>query len=116
MATENKSDLAEKMKTFFGDEGLQVLMRFTKEKGAIHCSGSCEQRRPDEIHCYYVGPTLKLSTSGVRDRLYRLVEMGLMKRRRVPREGLPPVTEFAVSPVGEKVLAFYEKWSSGSEG
>jgi DNA-binding HxlR family transcriptional regulator len=116
MPTEKMSDMAEKMKAFFGDEALQVILKFVKDMGAVHCSGSCEQRRPDEIHCYDIGPSLEMSTSAVRDRLFSLVDMGLMKRRRVPRAGLPPVTEFALSPVGEKVLAFYEKWRSDSEG
>jgi DNA-binding HxlR family transcriptional regulator len=114
MNKEQLTDKAELIRKFFEDEPLQIILTFVRENGAVHCSGSCEQRRPDEIHCYDIMPQLQMSTSAIRDRLYRLVDMGLMRRRRVPREGLPPVTEFYVSPVGEKVLAFYEKWRSGS--
>jgi predicted transcriptional regulator len=48
---------------------------------------------------------LKISSSGVKERLRNLVNMGLMERHRVGTKGDVFLVRFIVSREGEKVLA-----------
>lgn len=99
------------METCILSEDLLAIMRLVKEHGGTHCSGTCHHRKPGEFHCHTISQMLKISSSGVKERLRNLVEMGLMERRRASGGSMSFVT-FVVSPEGEKVLAANEKRSS----
>ncbi len=85
-------------------EDLLAVLRIVKEKGGTDCSGSCHHRKSGEFHCHTLSQMLKISSSGVKERLRNLVNMGLMERRRVASEGNASMVRFVVSPDGEKVL------------
>ncbi|SPF50523.1 Transcriptional regulator (fragment) [Syntrophobacter sp. SbD1] len=84
-------------------EDLLAILRIVKERGGTDCSGSCHHRKPGEFHCHTLSQLLKISSSGVKERIRNLVNMGLMERHRI--EGDNPLVRFTVSPDGEKVLA-----------
>jgi len=84
---------------------LLAIMRVVKEKGGTECTGSCHHRKPEEFHCHTLAQMLKISSSGVKERLLRLLHMGLMERHRIERETGSPIVSFVVSPEGERVLA-----------
>ena len=54
-----------------------------------------------------ISQELKISSSGVKERILMLVRMGLLKRDRVDREETYPITTFTISSQGKKVLAPY---------
>ncbi len=93
-------------------EDLLAIMRIVKERGGTHCSGTCHHRKVGEFHCHTLSQMLKISSSGVKDRIRNLVEMGLMERQRVGGDGQATIARFVVSPEGEKVLAANENRSS----
>ncbi|MDR3569978.1 MAG: hypothetical protein P4L43_18300 [Syntrophobacteraceae bacterium] len=99
------------METCILSEDLLAIMRVVKEHGGTHCSGTCHHRKPGEFHCHTISQMLKMSSSGVKERLRNLVEMGLMERRRGGGGAMSFVT-FVVSPEGEKVLAAQESGPS----
>jgi predicted ArsR family transcriptional regulator len=86
-------------------EDLLAIMRIVKEKGGTDCSGSCHHRKPGELHCHALAQMLRISSSGVKERLLYLVRMGLMERHRIQREADTPIVRFLVSSEGEKALA-----------
>ncbi|MGC8494012.1 MAG: hypothetical protein ACP5SH_19995 [Syntrophobacteraceae bacterium] len=92
-------------------EDLLAIMRIVKEHGGTHCSGTCHHRRVGEFHCHTISQMLRLSSSGVKERLRNLVEIGLMERRRIIQNG-HVIAIFLVSQEGEKVLAANENRSS----
>lgn len=89
-------------------EDLVQIMRLILEKGGTDCSGSCHHRKPGEFHCHAVGQDLKISSSGVKERILTLVRMGLLDRKRLDRPGTYALTKFTVSTEGKKVLAARE--------
>ncbi|MDR3554289.1 MAG: hypothetical protein P4L55_06010 [Syntrophobacteraceae bacterium] len=89
-------------------EDLLAILRIVKEQGGTDCSGSCHHRKAGEFHCHALSQMLKISSSGVKERLRNLVEMGLMERRRVGSEGNTFMVKFVVSPKGEEALAASE--------
>ncbi len=100
------------MQTGSLSEDLLAIMRIVKEHGGTHCSGTCHHRKPGEFHCHTLSRMLSISSSGVKERLRNLVEMGLMERRRISPEGSATIVEFVVSREGEEVLAANENRSS----
>jgi predicted ArsR family transcriptional regulator len=86
-------------------EDLLTIMRIVKEKGGTDCSGSCHHRKPGELHCHALAQMLRVSSSGIKERLLKLVHLGLMERRRIEREADTPIIRFVLSPDGEKVLS-----------
>jgi DNA-binding MarR family transcriptional regulator len=86
-------------------QDLLAILSIVKERGGTDCSGSCHHRRPGEFHCHTVGQMLNISSSGMKERILRLVQMGLMERQRVEKKGEFPLTKFLVTEQGEKVLA-----------
>ena len=99
------------METGILSEDLLAIMRLVKEHGGTHCSGTCHHRKPGEFHCHTISQMLRISSSGVKERLRNLVEMGLMERRRTSG-GPANLVTFLVSAKGEKVLAANENRSS----
>lgn len=85
-------------------EDLLAIMQVIREKGGTDCSGSCHHRKPGEFHCHTIGQKLKISSSGVKERILTLVRMGFLDRGRLERQGTYPITKFTVSEKGLKVL------------
>jgi hypothetical protein len=57
-----------------------AVMRLVKEKGETVCAGTCEHRKPGELHCLTAAQILKCSTTGYKRRLRELVQMGYLDR------------------------------------
>ncbi len=95
---------------------LLAILNMIKEKGGTDCSGTCHHRKPGEFHCHVMGPMLKISSQGVKNRILALLRMGLLERRRITRAGALPLIRFVVSPAGEKALALQsdQQHSGGS--
>src|SRR5271169_5469374 len=96
------------MKSVELSEDLLAILRIVREHGGTDCSGSCHHRKAGEFHCHTLSQMLRISSSGVKERLRNLVDMGLMERRRVGSEGNTFMVRFLVSPDGEKILASNE--------
>jgi predicted ArsR family transcriptional regulator len=84
---------------------LVSVMKLVKEKGSTVCAGTCEHRKPGELHCLTAAQILKCSTSGYKRRLRELVQMGYMDRRRVQREDGAQLAKYTLSDLGEQELA-----------
>lgn len=83
---------------------LMLILRIIRDRGGTDCSGSCHHRKPGEFHCHTIGQELKISSSGVKERILSLVRMGLLDRCRVERKGTYPLTKFTVSEEGRRIL------------
>ncbi len=90
-----------------------AILKIVKERGGTDCTGSCHHRKPGEFHCHTVAQMLKISSAGMKERVLRLVHLGLMERHRIEREGNSPLTKFKVSRLGEEVLAAASNPSGG---
>ncbi len=90
-------------------DDLLAIMRIIRERGGTECSGTCHHRKPGEFHCHTISRMLRISSSGVKERILTLVRMGLLGRRRILREGTYPLTKFELTPEGETVLASQTK-------
>jgi len=86
-------------------DDLLAIMKIIQQRGGTHCSGSCHHRKSGEFHCHVISQELKISSSGVKERILMLVRMGLLKRDKVDRPDTYPVTRFTISAKGKKVLA-----------
>jgi predicted ArsR family transcriptional regulator len=91
---------------------LVAIMRLIQDRGGTDCSGTCHHRKPGEFHCHTISRELKISSSGVKERILTLVRMGLLNRRRIERKGTYPLTKFTVSEEGKRALEAQNK-SSG---
>ena len=99
-----------KIREFFDDEDLAELLTAIRESGGLDCTGDCHRHKPGETHCTMIAQGLGLSSTGVKDRVQRLIEMRLVSRRRIKRENTTPLFKFTITPVGEKILQFYQKF------
>jgi predicted ArsR family transcriptional regulator len=86
-------------------DDLMAVMRMVKEWGAAICAGTCEHRKPGELHCLRAGTLLKISATGFKRRLRKLVEMGFMERNRVKRDDGATVVKYTLTEAGEKELS-----------
>jgi predicted ArsR family transcriptional regulator len=86
-------------------QDLLAVLRLIKERGGTDCSGSCHHRKPGEFHCHTVGQILKISSSGIKERILLLTRMGLLQRQQVEKAGEHPLTRFQVTRLGDEVLA-----------
>ncbi len=86
-------------------DDLVAVMSLVREKGAAVCAGTCEHRKIGELHCLTAGQMLKISASGFKRRLRKLVEMGFMDRNRVQRTDGAQVVKYTLNEAGEKALA-----------
>lgn len=85
---------------------LLTILKVIAEKGGTDCSGTCHHRKPGEFHCHTFGNMLNISSTGIKNRILKLLRMGLLERHRIEREGGSwPVTRFMVSREGMDVLA-----------
>jgi predicted ArsR family transcriptional regulator len=83
---------------------LVAVMKLIKEKGATVCAGTCEHRKPGELHCLTAAQILKCSTTGYKRRLRELVQMGYLDRRRVQRADGAQLAKYTLSDLGEQEL------------
>jgi predicted ArsR family transcriptional regulator len=81
-----------------------TVMELIKEKGSTVCAGTCEHRKPGELHCLTAAQILKCSTTGYKRRLRELVQMGYLERRRVQREDGAQLAKYTLSALGEQVI------------
>jgi hypothetical protein len=88
-------------------DDLVAILDIIREKGGTECSGSCHHRQPDEFHCHTIGRELKMSSSGVKERILELVRNGFLERNRLERPGTYPVTKFTISDKGLKALTVH---------
>ncbi len=88
---------------------LLTILEIIAEKGGTDCSGSCHHRKPGEFHCHVFGNMLKISSTGVKNRILKLLRMGFLERHRIEREGTWPLTRFMISSAGMEVLAGQKK-------
>lgn len=82
-----------------------AVMQLIKEKGDTVCAGTCEHRKPGELHCLTASQILKCSTSGYKRRLRELVQMGYLDRNRVQREDGAQLARYTLTAEGESELA-----------
>jgi hypothetical protein len=88
-------------------DDLVAILDIIREKGGTECSGTCHHRQPGEFHCHTMSQELKMSSSGVKERILELVRNGYLERNRLERQGTYPVTKFTISDKGMKVLAVH---------
>lgn len=86
-------------------DDLLIILDVIREKRGTDCSGTCHHRKPGEFHCHVLGPILKISSQGVKNRILKLLRAGLLERKRIDREDTYPLTKFIISSQGEEVLA-----------
>lgn len=65
---------------------LLVLLTLIAEVGSSICAGTCEHRKPGELHCLIISQLVKISTTCVKTRLRKLVSMGYLNRNCVERK------------------------------
>jgi predicted transcriptional regulator len=80
------------------------VMRLIKEKGATVCAGTCEHRKPGELHCLTAAQLLKCSAAGYKRKVRQLAQMGFLERKRVQREDGALLAQYTLSESGEQEL------------
>jgi predicted ArsR family transcriptional regulator len=83
---------------------LLSLLALIDEYGSSVCAGTCEHRKPGELHCHNISQLLKISTTGAKNRLRTLVTMGYLNRDRVTREDGKVMGQYTLSEDGLKLL------------
>ncbi|MCG6880679.1 MAG: hypothetical protein LJE96_16245 [Deltaproteobacteria bacterium] len=81
-----------------------TLLKIVNDAGESICVGTCEHRKPGELHCHNISRMMNISSSGVKKRLRALVQAGFMNRERAEREDGKVMARYTVSPDGLKVL------------
>jgi hypothetical protein len=87
------------------DDDLLTMLKVLKAKGGTDCTGTCHHRKPGEFHCHVFGKMLNISSQGVKNRLLKLMRMGLVERKRIERPGGTLLVRFIVSQAAEELLA-----------
>ena len=85
-------------------EDLLALLKIVNDAGTSVCVGTCEHRKPGELHCHNISRMMKISSNGVKRRLRELVQAGFMTRERAEREDGKVMARYTVSSDGLKVL------------
>jgi predicted ArsR family transcriptional regulator len=85
-------------------DDMMSLLKMIDEYGSTVCVGTCEHRKPGELHCHKISHDLKLSSSGVKRRLRDLFHMGLLNRDRVTREDGKVMARYTLTEQGSKLL------------
>jgi len=81
-----------------------AILAVIKEAGCSICTGTCEHRKPGELHCHNIGQHIKISSSGVKRRLREMVQMGLLDRDRVERYDGKVMAKYTISEKGLELL------------
>jgi predicted ArsR family transcriptional regulator len=90
------------------DEQLIAMLKVLKAEGGTDCTGTCHHRKPGEFHCHVFGKMLNISSQGVKNRLLKLMRMGLVERNRVERPDATPLVRFTITKEAEELLANHE--------
>ncbi|MBT3260016.1 MAG: hypothetical protein HN366_26680 [Deltaproteobacteria bacterium] len=85
-------------------EDLLALLKIVNDAGTSICAGTCEHRKPGELHCHNIGRMMKISSNGVKKRLRELVQLGFLNRERAEREDGKVIARYTVASDGLKVL------------
>lgn len=81
-----------------------AILAVIREAGCSICTGTCEHRKPGELHCHTIGRRIKISSAGVKRRLREMVQMGLLKWDRVERNDGKVMARYTLSEKGVKLL------------
>jgi len=81
-----------------------AVLKIVSDVGASICVGTCEHRRPGELHCHNISRKMNISANGVKKRLRELVNLGYMNRERAEREDGKVMARYTVSADGLKAL------------
>jgi DNA-binding HxlR family transcriptional regulator len=81
-----------------------AILALIKETGCSLCAGTCEHRKPGELHCHHISRRVKISSAGVKRRLRELAQMGLLDRKRVERYDGKVMAMYKVSQKGLELL------------
>lgn len=92
------------MTTEIISDDLLGILKLIDNVGTSICVGTCEHRKPGELHCHNISAALRISSSGVKNRLRKLVQMGYLNRDRVERYDGKVMAEYTVSEEGSKLL------------
>lgn len=85
-------------------DDLVRLLKLIHDEGSTVCVGTCEHRKPGELHCHGISNALKISSSGAKSRLRELVELGLLNKERRERDDGKVMVEYTVNREGSKYL------------
>jgi DNA-binding HxlR family transcriptional regulator len=80
------------------------ILSIIKNIGCSVCVGTCEHRKPGELHCHNIGRKLKISSAGVKRRMREMVQTGLLNRERVERRDGKVMAKYTVSEKGLALL------------
>lgn len=86
-------------------DDMMKILEVVLEKGGTDCSGTCHHRKPGEFHCHTFAAMLKISSTGVKNRILTLLRMGLLERHKIEHKEASPLVRFMVSKAGKAVLA-----------
>lgn len=81
-----------------------AILAVIRQVGCTICTGTCEHRKPGELHCHNIGQRIKISSAGVKRRLREMVQMGLLHRDRVERTDGKVMAKYTVSEKGLELL------------
>lgn len=81
-----------------------AILAVIREVGCSICTGTCEHRKPGELHCHTIGQRVKISSAGVKRRLREMVQMGLLNRDRAERHDGKVMAKYTVSEKGLELL------------
>jgi DNA-binding HxlR family transcriptional regulator len=81
-----------------------AILALIRETGCSICTGTCEHRKPGELHCHNIGRRIKISSAGAKRRLRELTLMGLLDRERAERHDGKVIARYTVSQKGLELL------------
>lgn len=90
------------------DDDLIMILKVLKSQGGTDCTGTCHHRKPGEFHCHVLGRMLNISSQGVKNRLLKLMRMGLVERNRIDRSPASPLVRFTITSRAEAILGSSE--------
>jgi predicted ArsR family transcriptional regulator len=81
-----------------------AILALIREAGCTICAGTCEHRKPGELHCHNISRRIKISSAGVKRRLRELTQMGLLGWERVERYDGKVMAKYTISQKGRELL------------
>lgn len=80
------------------------ILSLIHEKGGTDCTGTCHHRKPGEFHCHVLGQMVHLSSQGVKNRILKLLRLGLLKRETIKREDGTTLIRFMITRQAKETL------------
>jgi predicted ArsR family transcriptional regulator len=81
-----------------------AILALIRDAGCTICAGTCEHRKPGELHCHNISRRIKISSAGVKRRLRELTQMGLLGWERVERYDGKVMAKYTISQKGRELL------------